>query len=97
MALSLFSRCVVYVCVVFPVVFAQPLHVLNGTGGSFPAQLYSQTTFFYQFVDPTTTLTYYGPDSASGKCNAMVSILCLSHAMPLTNFHNLRFPFIFFW
>ena len=81
MAMSLFSRCIVFMCVVFPVVFAQQsttMHVLNATGGSFPAQLYSQATFFYQFVDPTSTLTYNGPDSTAGKCNAMVSIVDFS-------------------
>jgi len=54
------------------------MQVLNATGGSFPAQLYSQATFFYQFVDPTSTLSYFGPDSTSGKCNAMVSIVGFS-------------------
>jgi hypothetical protein len=50
---------------------AQLQNVLNATGGSFPKQLYPQAAFFYQFVDPTTSLTYYGPDSTAGKCNMM--------------------------
>jgi len=52
-------------------VVAQVVNVLNGTGGSFPKQLYPQAAFFYQFVDPATSLTYYGPDSTTGKCNMM--------------------------
>ena len=42
---------------------------LNATGGSFPVQLYQQSTFFYQFTEPTSQITYYGPDSTVGKCN----------------------------
>ena len=52
-------------------VVAQVMNMLNATGGSFPRALYPQTAFFYQFVDPTTSLTYYGPDSTAGKCNMM--------------------------
>ena len=42
---------------------------LNATGGSFPVQIYQQSTFFYQVTEPTSQLTYYGPLSTVGKCN----------------------------
>jgi hypothetical protein len=44
---------------------------LNQTGGSFPNSVYLQTTFSYNFVDPTVSLSYYGPSSTVGKCNIM--------------------------
>jgi hypothetical protein len=47
------------------------VYVLNGTGGSFPKELYAQSSFFYQFVDPNVQFTYWGPDSTAGKCNMM--------------------------
>lgn len=45
--------------------------ILNQTGGSFPNSVYLQTTFSYNFVDPTVSLSYYGPSSTVGKCNMM--------------------------
>lgn len=45
--------------------------ILNQTGGSFPNSVYVQTTFSYNFVDPTVSLSYYGPSSTVGKCNVM--------------------------
>lgn len=45
--------------------------VLNQTGGSFPKSVYLQTTFSYNFVVPTVSLSYYGPSSSVGKCNIM--------------------------
>ena len=34
--------------------------ILNQTGGSFPNSVYLQTTFSYNFVEPTVSLSYYG-------------------------------------
>ena len=67
------ARCIMFLVALFLVcpVVSQVMNVLNATGGSFPKALYPQTAFFYQFVDPTTSLTYYGPDSTAGKCNMM--------------------------
>lgn len=45
--------------------------ILNQTGGSFPNSVYLQTTFSYNFVEPTVSLSYYGPSSTVGKCNTM--------------------------
>ena len=45
--------------------------ILNQTGGSFPNSVYLQTTFSYNFVEPSVSLSYYGPSSTVGKCNAM--------------------------
>lgn len=44
---------------------------LNQTGGSFPAQMYAQSTFAYSFVDSLVSIDYYGPSSTVGACNIM--------------------------
>ena len=58
------------------ILISLPCHVLsnfilNQTGGSFPNSVYHQTTFSYNFVEPTVSLSYYGPSSTVGKCNTM--------------------------
>lgn len=71
-SIKMTSRCLTFLvclCVLCPVVVS--VYVLNGTGGSFPKELYAQSSFFYQFVDPNVQFTYYGPDSTAGKCNVM--------------------------
>jgi hypothetical protein len=45
--------------------------VLNQTGGSFPKSVYTQTTFAYNFIQPSDSLTYFGPSSSVGICNIM--------------------------
>lgn len=44
---------------------------LNQTGGSFPNGVYQQTTFAYNFIEPSVSLTYFGPSSSVGICNVM--------------------------
>ena len=46
-------------------------YIMNQTGGSFPNSVYLQSTFSYHFVAPNQSLSYYGPSSSVGKCNAM--------------------------
>ena len=46
-------------------------YLLNQTGGSFPISVYQQSTFSYNFVVPTVSVSYYGPSSSVGKCNVM--------------------------
>jgi ABC-type phosphate transport system substrate-binding protein len=43
---------------------------LNGTGGSFPQNLYQQGAFAYQFVQ-NVSFSYHGDGSGVGQCNAM--------------------------
>jgi ABC-type phosphate transport system substrate-binding protein len=43
---------------------------LNGTGGSFPQNLYQQAAFAYQFVQ-NVSFSYHGDGSGVGQCNAM--------------------------
>ena len=45
--------------------------VMNSTGGSFPNSVYLQTTFSYNFVAPSESISYFGPSSSVGKCNIM--------------------------
>jgi hypothetical protein len=45
--------------------------LLNQTGGSFPKSVYIQTTFAYNFIEPSDSLTYFGPSSSVGVCNIM--------------------------
>lgn len=45
--------------------------LLNQTGGSFPKSVYLQTTFAYNFMEPSDSLTYFGPSSSVGVCNIM--------------------------
>jgi hypothetical protein len=45
--------------------------VLNQTGGSFPKSVYTQTTFAYNFIEPSDSITYFGPSSSLGICNIM--------------------------
>lgn len=45
--------------------------LLNQTGGSFPNSVYLQTTFAYNFMEPSDSLTYFGPSSSVGVCNIM--------------------------
>ena len=47
------------------------LYVLNGTGGSFPEQIYGQATFNYQIVDAEAAMAYVAAGSTTGKCNVM--------------------------
>lgn len=44
---------------------------LNQTGGSFPNSVFLQTTFAYNFIEPSVSLTYFGPSSSVGICNVM--------------------------
>ena len=46
-------------------------YLLNQTGGSFPNSVYQQSTFSYNFVVPSVSVSYYGPSSSVGKCNIM--------------------------
>jgi hypothetical protein len=43
---------------------------LNGTGGSFPQNLYTQSAFAYQFVQ-NVSFSYHGDGSGVGQCNIM--------------------------
>jgi PBP superfamily domain len=45
--------------------------LLNQTGGSFPKSVYLQTTFAYNFMEPSDSLTYFGPSSSVGVCNIL--------------------------
>ena len=44
---------------------------INATGGSFPARVYQDATFAYQFLGSGDFVTYYGSSSTTGKCNIM--------------------------
>ena len=47
------------------------LQFLNQTGGSFPKNIYAESTFAYTFIDPLASINYYGPSSTVGNCNIM--------------------------
>jgi len=44
---------------------------INSTGASFPANVYSEATFAYQFTQNVDLVTYRGLGSGVGKCNIM--------------------------
>mmetsp|Transcript_14561 Transcript_14561/g.13160 ORF Transcript_14561/g.13160 Transcript_14561/m.13160 type:complete len:1479 (-) Transcript_14561:145-4581(-) len=44
---------------------------LNGTGATFPANVYTESTFAYSFIDSSVSVTYYPLGSTTGKCNIM--------------------------
>lgn len=44
---------------------------INSTGGSFPATVYQEATFSYQFLSTGDFVSYLGEGSTTGKCNVM--------------------------
>jgi ABC-type phosphate transport system substrate-binding protein len=49
---------------------------LNGTGGSFPVNLYTQSAFTYQFVQ-NVSFSYSGDGSGVGQCNIMYVLMSM--------------------
>ena len=45
---------------------------VRGVGASFPALVYEDLIFAYQFVKPNVKLSYLGSDSGGGKCRIQV-------------------------
>ncbi len=45
---------------------------LRGTGASFPALVYQDLIFAYQFVKPNVKLSYLSTGSTAGKCRIQV-------------------------
>lgn len=45
---------------------------VRGVGASFPALVYEDLIFAYQFVKPNVKLSYLGSGSGSGKCRIQV-------------------------
>jgi hypothetical protein len=45
---------------------------VRGVGASFPALVYQDLIFAYQFVKPNVKLSYLGSGSGSGKCRIQV-------------------------
>jgi ABC-type phosphate transport system substrate-binding protein len=41
--------------------------LIQGSGGTFPAELYSEWTYLYQFVDPSVVITYDPVGSGAGQ------------------------------